>query len=155
MRRDGVHYHFVTREQFEEGIARGEFLEFATVFGKYYYGTPASEVEPYRAPRNGRHPRYRCAGGGADSLSLPGFILRLSRYPAGAYEARLRCTRHGDGRSDPRSARRPRAEVIRADEFDYRLVERRLGSGGPRVVRGDRASASRPSKKGDSLCSRT
>ncbi|HET8801054.1 MAG TPA: guanylate kinase [Marinobacter sp.] len=33
---DGVNYHFVTREQFESMIARGDFLEHADVFGNYY-----------------------------------------------------------------------------------------------------------------------
>ncbi|MEK7579188.1 MAG: guanylate kinase [Patescibacteria group bacterium] len=40
---DGVEYHFIAREQFEEMAARGEFLEWAEVHGKLY-GTPRSEV---------------------------------------------------------------------------------------------------------------
>ena len=32
----GESYHFITREAFEERIARGEFLEWAEVFGNYY-----------------------------------------------------------------------------------------------------------------------
>ena len=41
---DGVHYHFWTRERFQRGIEDGEFLEFAIVHGKDYYGTPRDEV---------------------------------------------------------------------------------------------------------------
>lgn len=33
---DGVNYHFVSREEFEAMIARGDFLEHADVFGNYY-----------------------------------------------------------------------------------------------------------------------
>ena len=33
---EGVDYYFVTKEEFEEGIARGDFLEYATVHGNYY-----------------------------------------------------------------------------------------------------------------------
>ncbi|OGG39835.1 hypothetical protein A2118_00230 [Candidatus Kaiserbacteria bacterium GWA2_50_9] len=33
---DGVHYHFVSREVFEQQIARGEFLEHATYSGNFY-----------------------------------------------------------------------------------------------------------------------
>lgn len=33
---DGVHYHFVSREDFEAMRDRGEFLEYANVFGNYY-----------------------------------------------------------------------------------------------------------------------
>src|SRR4051812_38713090 len=45
---DGVQYHFWTRERFQKEIDAGGFLEWATVHG-HYYGTPRSEVEPYRA----------------------------------------------------------------------------------------------------------
>jgi guanylate kinase len=37
--RNGESYHFVSREEFEERIRNDEFLEWATVFGKDYYGT--------------------------------------------------------------------------------------------------------------------
>ena len=39
--RDGEEYHFISRGQFEDMIARGEFLEHAEVFGQYY-GTAKS-----------------------------------------------------------------------------------------------------------------
>jgi guanylate kinase len=42
--RDGEDYHFISRSEFEERIARGEFLEYAEVFGNYY-GTHISELE--------------------------------------------------------------------------------------------------------------
>lgn len=35
----GVHYHFLSEAQFDEAIARGEFLEWARVHGKHRYGT--------------------------------------------------------------------------------------------------------------------
>jgi guanylate kinase len=41
--RDGVEYHFVTREAFEAGIEAGEFLEYAEVHGNYY-GTSLKPV---------------------------------------------------------------------------------------------------------------
>lgn len=37
--RDGEIYHFYTREQFEEGLKKDEFLEHALVHGLHYYGT--------------------------------------------------------------------------------------------------------------------
>ncbi len=42
--RDGVDYHFVSREAFEQMVARGEFLEYATVFDNMY-GSLRSLVE--------------------------------------------------------------------------------------------------------------
>lgn len=42
---DGKDYYFVTKEQFEEYIAKGNFLEYAKVHGDNYYGTPKNKVE--------------------------------------------------------------------------------------------------------------
>lgn len=33
---DGVHYHFVSKEDFQNGIESGQFLEYAVVHGNYY-----------------------------------------------------------------------------------------------------------------------
>ncbi len=41
---DGVHYHFVQKEHFEDLIGKGEFLEYAEVFGNYY-GTSRVWIE--------------------------------------------------------------------------------------------------------------
>lgn len=41
---DGKHYHFVTRERFEEAISKNEFLEYAEVHGRMY-GTSAIQIE--------------------------------------------------------------------------------------------------------------
>ena len=40
---DGVHYYFVTRETFEDMIAKGEFLEYDE-HAKNYYGTPRGQA---------------------------------------------------------------------------------------------------------------
>ena len=42
--RNGVDYNFVSREEFEQRMARDEFLEWADVFGNYY-GTCGVDVE--------------------------------------------------------------------------------------------------------------
>lgn len=44
----GRHYFFVTREEYEEMLAKGELLEHAEVYGNYY-GVPCSQVvEPLK-----------------------------------------------------------------------------------------------------------
>src|ERR1044072_6492381 len=45
----GKCYDFVTDREFEAMISRGEFLEFARVFGKPSYGTPKKWLEESRA----------------------------------------------------------------------------------------------------------
>ena len=42
---DGVHYYFMTHEQFDELVLTGQMLEYATVHGENKYGTPRKPVE--------------------------------------------------------------------------------------------------------------
>ena len=42
---DGVHYHFVSGEEFADMVRRGEMLEWAVVHGRASYGTPRAAVE--------------------------------------------------------------------------------------------------------------
>lgn len=41
----GIHYYFVSVEEFEALIAQGAFLEYAKVFGGNYYGTSLPAIE--------------------------------------------------------------------------------------------------------------
>lgn len=41
---NGIHYHFISKSEFEEKIVTDDFLEYAEVHGNYY-GTLKSEVE--------------------------------------------------------------------------------------------------------------
>src|SRR5580700_3685627 len=44
LEQDGQSYHFISREEFEERVAKDEFLEHADVFGNYY-GTHTSALD--------------------------------------------------------------------------------------------------------------
>jgi guanylate kinase len=41
---EGLHYHFVSAEEFDALIAKGALLEWATVHGVHRYGTPRAPV---------------------------------------------------------------------------------------------------------------
>jgi guanylate kinase len=45
---DGREYHFTDKATFEQMIADGDFLEYATVFGDHYYGTAVSALDQAR-----------------------------------------------------------------------------------------------------------
>ncbi len=49
---NGVHYHFVTEEDFAHKIAKGEFLEYVRLYG-FYYGTSRTWIEEQR--HQGKH----------------------------------------------------------------------------------------------------
>lgn len=42
---DGVHYHFISPERFDELVTSGQMLEWAVVHGRNRYGTPRLPVE--------------------------------------------------------------------------------------------------------------
>jgi guanylate kinase len=87
--RDGVDYHFWTRERFIEEIAAGSLLEHAIVHGKDFYGTPLSEVDPYRLEGKGvmlvidvqgaATVRGKCPGVFSIFLNAPDLLQRLVR----------------------------------------------------------------------------
>ena len=121
---DGRDYHFWTDDRFRDALAAGEMLEHAVVFGTDHYGTPRSEVDPYRA-----------AGTGVLLvIDVQGAAQVRARYPndhrsvflavpsLDELERRLR----GRGTEDEaRIARRLKAaedETNRAGEFDATVV---------------------------------
>ncbi len=82
---------FVTSEQFEAMVARGEFLEFARVFGKHSYGTPKKWLEESRVKGLDLVRESDVQGAAQVKEKLPEsvaiFILPPSRYEL---ERRLR-----------------------------------------------------------------
>ena len=47
---EGVNYFFRSEEQFQDMIARDEFLEYMCVFGKNHYGTPSKGFIEFNNP---------------------------------------------------------------------------------------------------------
>jgi len=124
--RDGVDYHFWSRDRFEQGVAAGEFLEYATVFGENYYGTPRFEVEPYRIQGTGVILDIDVQGAGQLRRTCPdGFYIFLET-PPGEYERRLRERGTETEEAIARRLEEAREELRHADEFDIRLVNDNL-----------------------------
>ncbi len=84
----GKCYDFVTEATFEAMIARGEFLEYARVFGKHSYGTPKKWLEESRAKGLDLVLEIDVQGAAQVKEKLPEsvalFILPPSRARAGA-----------------------------------------------------------------------
>ena len=123
---DGVDYHFWPLERFEAGIAVGEFLEHATVFGKASYGTPRSEVEPYRSAGVGVILDIDVQGAGQLRLTCPDAVSVFVDTPPGAYEQRLRDRGTEDEAAIRDRLAEARTELTRAGEFDVRLLNDHL-----------------------------
>ena len=114
-----VSYHYWSHAQFNAAIDRNEMLEWAEVHGVDYYGTPRSEVDPYRANGVGVILVIDVQGAGQVRLRYPGDHLSVFVMPPAFDELRRRL----EGRGEPEAsiARRletARGELARADEFD-------------------------------------
>ncbi|ASU79376.1 guanylate kinase [Actinopolyspora erythraea] len=119
---DGVHYHFVGREEFERMIATGEMLEYAQYAGNYY-GTPREPVE--RALESGRPAVLEIELQGARQVrrSMPDAQL-VMLLPPSWDDLVHRLT--GRMTEDPEVVRRrletARAELAARSEFDATVV---------------------------------
>ena len=120
--RDGVNYHFVTREAFEAMIARGDFLEHAEVFGNYY-GT--SQVWVREALAQGRDVILEIDWQGAEQVRrLMSGCVSIFIVPPSADVLRNRLTGRGTDAPEvvERRLREAAEECRHAVEFDYLVV---------------------------------
>ncbi len=123
---NGKEYYFISREEFEERIAKGEFLEWAEVFGNYY-GTHISELE--RAEEEGVDLVLDIDVQGARQLKsrdLPAvsiFILAPSRE---ILEQRLRDRSQDSDEVIERRLRDAAEEIRNYTLYDYVLVNRQV-----------------------------
>lgn len=126
--RPGVSYHFWSREEFDRANRDGLMLESALVFGTDYYGTPLDEVVPYQDRGKGVIVVIDVQGAARLRQVSPESLSIFITPPSFAeLEARLR------GRGDmteERIQRRlvtAREEMLRAGEFDHKIVNDDLG----------------------------
>ncbi len=123
---EGHGYHFVSREEFEAMIARGEFLEWAEVFGNYY-GTHRGVLEQARAQGKDLVLDIDVQGARQLKCQIPEavsvFILAPSRE---ILEQRLRA--RGEDREEviDRRLREAAEEIGNYLAYDYVLINREL-----------------------------
>ncbi len=120
--RPGIDYFFLNKEQFEEEIKAGAFLEHALVH-ENYYGTLQREVDPYL--NNGI--------GVILDIDVQGACQVRGKYPdnvsifvrAGSmaiYEQRLRARGTETEQAIERRVANARQELALAHEYDYQVV---------------------------------
>jgi guanylate kinase len=120
--RDGVEYHFWTRERFQERVRADAFLEWAEVHGQLY-GTLRDEVDPYRARGTGVILDIDVQGAEQVRRQYPDSCSVFLRAPSWqAYEARLRLRGTEDEASISRRLATARRELERVDEYDYAII---------------------------------
>jgi guanylate kinase len=126
--RDGHDYFFISHAEFENRIEKGEFLEYAEVFGNYY-GTHIGELD--RAAAQGVDLVLDIDVQGARQLKgrIPGavsiFILAPSRQ---ILEERLRARSQDTDEVIARRLRDAAEEIRNYSLYDYVLVNREVAS---------------------------
>jgi guanylate kinase len=120
----GKCYDFVTEAEFEAMIARGEFLEYARVFGKHSYGTPKKWLEESRIKGLDLVLEIDVQGAAQVKEKLPEsvaiFILPPSRQEL---ERRLRSRGQDSDEEIARRLSKARAEIVASEKFyDFCIV---------------------------------
>ena len=119
---DGRDYHFVSDAQFDEMVAKGEFLEWAHVFG-HRYGTLKREV--MKVIESGRDVLLDIDWQGTQQLKqVDPDIVRVFILPPsmGELERRLRARGTDSDEVIARRMERATAEISHWAEYDYVLI---------------------------------
>ncbi len=119
--KEGKDYFFVTRERFEEAIANGELLEYATYVGNYY-GTPKAFVERLR--KRGRNVILEIDVAGAKQImEREPDCITIFVTPPSIEELESRLINRGTDSEEKIKQRleRARSELAEADIYDYRV----------------------------------
>jgi guanylate kinase len=120
---EGVNYFFVSRQRFEELIAQGFFLEYATYDG-HLYGTPAAAVEKARAAGHDILLKIEVQGAEQVRKRAPDGIFMFIAPPSKEELVRRQELRKGDGPQEDMAERRKIAEreMKFASHYDHVVV---------------------------------
>ena len=139
---EGLSYRFVSREDFEAMLARGEFLEWAQVFGNYY-GTHRDSLEEARARGLDLVLDIDVQGARQLKQKIPEavtvFVLAPSRQ---VLEHRLRSRSEDREEVIARRLRDAAEEIRNYNAYDYVLINRELAEAEATlcaIVRAERA----------------
>jgi len=144
----GKCYDFVTTQQFEAMVNRGEFLEYARVFGKHSYGTPKKWLDESRARGLDLVLEIDVQGAEQVKQKLPEsvaiFILPPSRQEL---ERRLRSRGTDADEEIARRLAKAQSEIVASEKFyDFCVVNddvERAGREAQAIVMALRCSSAR------------
>lgn len=132
---DGEHYYFISDAQFDDMIARGEFLEWATVHNASRYGTPRPPIDAALAEGKSVLLEIDLQGARAVRREMPEALL-VFLLPPSWEELVRRLVGRGteDAAEQARRLETAKVEMRAQDEFDVKVVNREVGQAAAEVV---------------------
>jgi guanylate kinase len=123
---DGREYWFWDRSRFEAAVKAGTFLEWAEVHGNLY-GTPATEVEPYRQQGIGVMLDIDVQGATQVRAKCPDAVtIFLRTSTPEVFERRLRARGTESPEAIERRLAGARRELQRSGEYNYQVINDEL-----------------------------
>jgi guanylate kinase len=120
---DGIHYHFITKRQFEVMRDSGDLLEWAEVHGNFY-GTPRAPVEAVLA--KGRDVLFDIDYQGTQQVreAASADVVTIFILPPSMRELQARLERRAEDSGDTIAKRleNARNEITRWEQYDYVLI---------------------------------
>lgn len=131
----GKCYDFVTEAEFEAMVSRGEFLEYARVFGKHSYGTPKKWLEESRQKGLDLVLEIDVQGAAQVKEKLPESVAIFILPPSRAeLERRLRSRGQDSDEEIARRLAKARAEIEAFGKYyDYCVVNEDVDRAGREV----------------------
>lgn len=117
---EGVDYHFVSEQEFETKLARGDFLEHANVYGNWY-GSLRSDVQAARAQGADVVMRIDVQGAATIRQRVQGAVFIFLTATLQELEERLRARRTESEETLRRRLDRAAQEIQQSETFDYCL----------------------------------
>lgn len=140
---DGVHYHFVTDEQFDRLVADDGLLEWAVVHSAARYGTPRAEVEQRLQAGVPALLEIDLQGARQVRASMPDALMCFLKPPSFEELERRLVGRGTEGPEErERRLRTARVELAAEAEFDVTIVNTDVETACEELVDLFRSSAS-------------
>lgn len=119
---EGKHYHFWSRQRFDDAVAMNQFLEWAEVYGQRY-GTLKSEVDDYLARGWDVLLEIDVQGARQVRRQRPDCVMVFVRTSSlDEYARRLRARGSETEETLTRRVEAARLELEAAGEYDYQIV---------------------------------
>lgn len=131
---DGKWYNFVTESEFQQMVARGDFLEYAQVFGKNWYGTPRKSIDEALTQKKDLVLEIDVQGALQVKHKLPGAVAVFVLPPSRAeLENRIRARGQDSEDEIARRLERARQEMLNYSSYDFAIINDDLERAGKEV----------------------